>query len=234
MFDINFKGNFYPNPRYERLRLISRVLCKISNYYKKSYYSKVHAVNEYDQYFSPSFQNFDSSKIFKDRVSQKFEYLIKSTKPIVVLHLDGSDSIRKVPIETFSQIFSLDCLFLLVGNNHEDLSLSAKNFIDLRGFLSAPDLVELIMISNIVVAVDSAIMHIASLLGKNTIALMGNALKETFGPINENSIVLSLNPSCSPCNNIVCKKYNGKSCVQSLNQQDVIDGIKLFCDEEFQ
>ena len=73
------------------------------------------------------------------------------------------------------------------------------------------------------------VMHLAALCNLPLVAIMGNALPETFGPRpqTDNQIILSRNPDCSPCSRKTCHKINGNSCVQDISSEEILQSLRL-------
>jgi len=67
----------------------------------------------------------------------------------------------------------------------------------------------------------------SSFLNKPIIALMGNAMRETWGPIpkSDNQMIISREAKCSPCSNLTCNKYEGHSCVQNIKSPEIKNNI---------
>ena len=70
-------------------------------------------------------------------------------------------------------------------------------------------------------------MHMAAAAGTPLVAVMGNALPETYGPLSRGrAVVLSRRPPCSPCNRRVCGKYGGLSCVQDIAAGEILEALQ--------
>lgn len=61
------------------------------------------------------------------------------------------------------------------------------------------EVAELLSSSQLVISVDTGIMHVASALGCNLISLHGPTAPKRWGPLNKNSIALYNGERCSPC-----------------------------------
>jgi heptosyltransferase I len=53
--------------------------------------------------------------------------------------------------------------------------------------------------SQLVISIDTGIMHMASALGCNLVSLHGPTVPERWGPLNANAVALTARDSCSPC-----------------------------------
>ncbi len=67
------------------------------------------------------------------------------------------------------------------------------------GSLTLRKVAELLSSSQLTISVDTGIMHLASALGCNLIALHGPTSPKRWGPLNHNAIHLYGGTSCSPC-----------------------------------
>ncbi len=230
-----FSNYLIVNPSYEKLRFISRIRCKISQEYKKQYFSQFHAGLQFNE-------------IIKDIFKSEIDFpkpIIKSIKPygglinkflkqntfFGIIHVAGQDDIRKIsPQLIFDLTTSLYIPIILVGSKNDSDLYSNINYHDSVyngiGEFSLNEVLYLLENSNFCIAPDSSIMHLASLTKTRLIGIMGNALEQTFGPIfSNNKVLLSRNPICSPCSKNICKKYNGHSCVQDISLAEIINAI---------
>lgn len=67
------------------------------------------------------------------------------------------------------------------------------------GSLDLGETARLLACSELVISIDTGIMHLASALGCNLVSLHGPTLPERWGPLNENAIALTSREACSPC-----------------------------------
>lgn len=233
--------NFSNNRLYETLRPFSRILSKFSDKYRKNFYSKKHIV----EYNIDSIKhltnknNLDYPKILRTNAQIlpfELESFIRNVGNFILLHVAGRDSIRKLLPTTISEIVSSDYNFVLVGDMadlkyYSHFNFDSKNVFNAIGLLNLEQLNTLIEKSKLVIAPDSLIMHMSSFLNKPIIAIMGNAMKETWGPIpkSNNQIIISREAKCSPCNYTICNKFDGHSCVQDITANEIKNNIsKLY------
>lgn len=230
-----FSNYFIVNPSYEKLRFISRIKSKLSQEYKKHYFSQFHAGLQF---------NIILRDIFKSEIDFP-KPIIKSIKPngalinkflskniiFGVVHVAGQDDIRKIsPKLIFDLTIRLNFPIILVGSKNDSDLYSNMSYHDSVyngiGEFSLNEVFYLLENSNFCIAPDSSIMHLASLTKTKLIGIMGNALEQTFGPIfSNNKIILSRNPYCSPCSLSHCQKYNGHSCVQDITSQEILVAV---------
>lgn len=83
--------------------------------------------------------------------------------------------------------------------------------------------------ARLVISVNTGIMHIASVLGKNLVALHGPTNPRRWGPINPNSVSLESDLPCAPCLNLGFDYGCGENlCMRSLTTENVIRASAQF------
>lgn len=230
-----FSYNFIENPNYEKLRLISRIRCLISQNYKKNYFSKFHAGLQFNYILKDIFKS--EIKFLKPKVTsikpKGFEinnYLGKNQN-YGILHVAGQDEIRKLNSKLIYNISqNINYPVVLVGSKYDLIPFENINFnsnvYNGIGEFSLNEVLYLLENSTFCIAPDSSIMHLAALTKTKLISLMGNALEQTFGPyFSTNKIILSRKPNCSPCSKKVCRKFNGHSCVQDITLEEILSSF---------
>ena len=227
-FFCNYNGRLYFNPTYERIRIYSRIRSKLSTEYKRRFYSTRHIQKTFipDSDFSSVHK---ANTGLEKSVEQNIDFPINITLPYLILHTGGADHIRKLTNNCIKEILEeFEIQIVLVGDNTEQKYSDHTNCIDLRGKTSLSELMKLIKYSACVIAPDSMVMHMTSFTDTPLVALMGNALQDTYGPtrIDENTIILNRFPDCAPCSKTSCTKYNGLSCEQSIDSIDIINSVK--------
>jgi heptosyltransferase II len=80
----------------------------------------------------------------------------------------------------------------------------SRNFVGHTTLIEAIDLMSL---TNTVVANDSGLMHLAAALHKKVIALYGSTPREFAPPLCASATSVSLNLPCSPCRKRICPLY---------------------------
>lgn len=230
----NFNGKYIPNARYERLRFFSRLLSLFSKKYKANYYSRLHMSAVVKKMLGVEFRRYDwVNKLKKRRPSLDLMRMIECIGKFNLINVSGSSGIRKLKYETIKNVVSNGQGWVIVGQGDgwDDLDKEiSQNVLNLVNKLSISELLYLIDLANVVVAPDSAIMHLASRYRKKLVAIMGNELVDVFGPIPtaKRNVVLTRNPSCSPCSASTCNKYNGHSCVQDIGSSEILRAINLY------
>jgi len=92
---------------------------------------------------------------------------------------------------------------------------------------SFADTLRALQAARLVVSVNTGIMHIAAVLGKNLVALHGPTNPRRWGPVNSNAISLESNLTCAPCLNLGfeygCEENR---CMQSLSIRMVVSACE--------
>ena len=92
---------------------------------------------------------------------------------------------------------------------------------------------ELLKSSTLVISVNTGIMHLASALGCNLIALHGPTSVKRWGPLGANAISLQSCLQCSPCLNLGFEyQCQRNACMQSITTKALMDAIKKLCPSE--
>jgi ADP-heptose:LPS heptosyltransferase len=221
----NYKGSIEFNPLYERFRLYSRIKSILSKKYKKDFYSIMHISN----LFIPTNEmEFLKKNTFKFNSNTESCLPKIDSQTYILVHTGGYDQIRKLLPSTIKTLIEkINFFIVLVGEQSSDNYSEMENCLDLRGKTSLTDLNQLIDSALCVIAPDSMIMHMTCFTETPLVAMMGNALQETYGPIRSDSktIILNKSPNCSPCSKVNCGKYAGVSCVQSIDPFDIIESV---------
>jgi len=96
------------------------------------------------------------------------------------------------------------------------------------GELDIAGTAELLKTSRLVISVDTGIMHMASALKCNLVALVGPTSPSRWGPLNNNSISISKQLSCSPCISFGFEsKCNNNICMSTIVVEEVINAANL-------
>lgn len=227
------------NPLYERLRLGSRVLSKLSDKYRKYFYSRLHMADILLAMIKAR-PCHDGIALNFSLENTKILNSIQLPSKYVVINIGGRDKIRHLKVELIIDVAKrLTIPLILLGDYtgcNLDFSKVSANIFNLIGKTNLSDLYFLIENAELVIAPDSMIMHMAAATDTSLIAIMGNALAETYGPYNCKSRVkiLTRAPHCSPCSRIVCTKFSGNSCVQDISSDEIIESVRDLAPELLQ
>ena len=113
-----------------------------------------------------------------------------------------------------------------------DLYRKIKNKEKVKIIAGKADLEKLIDILQscfCVISVNTGIMHLASALKCNLIALHGPTSYKRWGPLNENSISLASTLSCSPCLNLGFEYgCDENKCMKDITVEKVMQAVEFF------
>ena len=103
------------------------------------------------------------------------------------------------------------------------------NVIVIAGKYDIKQTTDLINSSKLVISVNTGIMHIASAVLSNLIAIHGPTSIKRWGPLNDNSINITSPLSCAPCLNLGFEyACNENRCMQEISVEIVIDTVKKY------
>ena len=109
-----------------------------------------------------------------------------------------------------------------------------EKIFNVAGKYSLKETAYLLLSSKLVISVNTGIMHLASTLGCNLIALHGPTDPKRWGPLNSNSIVVQSDYPEAPCLNLGfeynCSDRTGE-CMNRISTESVITAIKKFMNQ---
>ncbi|HZW40387.1 MAG TPA: glycosyltransferase family 9 protein [Ignavibacteriaceae bacterium] len=174
---------------------------------------------------------------------------IKTEKNKIVLHLKPGgylSYLKELPGEYAEKVIryllSRGYSIYLTGSKDDyiDLSKIAGKFdrekiFNVAGKLNIKETAELIASSFLVVSVNTGIMHLASALQVNLIAIHGPTNSLRWGPLNKNSIIINSTYASAPCLNLGfeynCKDRTGE-CMKTIRPEIIINAINKFIDTQ--
>ena len=100
---------------------------------------------------------------------------------------------------------------------------------NVAGAYSLKETMQLISRAKLCVSVNTGIMHMASVLNINVVAIHGPTNPRRWGPINKNSIIIESSLACAPCLNLGFDYGCGINyCMQSIKFDDVLHACHRF------
>jgi len=111
--------------------------------------------------------------------------------------------------------------FVLFGGHGQE-SLNEKDIINGVGTLDWVQVASLVKTSDLVICIDSAIMHIAHHLDIPTLSLWGPTAANYILPENHGTFFIEAKIECAPCGNYSCRKGD---CMQSISPSQVLKKV---------
>ncbi|OFZ17888.1 MAG: hypothetical protein A2Z20_10640 [Bdellovibrionales bacterium RBG_16_40_8] len=152
----------------------------------------------------------------------------------IVIAPSATWELKRWPLEYWSQLVSSSPgynFILLAGKDDVECDKIAednkKNVLNLRGKLSWVQSAKIISLAKTIISGDTGVMHLADIMGKNTIALIGPT---AFGhPTRATSKVIETKVYCRPCTKdgrgrCINAKY--KKCLRDISPQMVTNQLK--------
>ena len=179
----------------------------------------------------------------KEKIEQKFLQNAKEYK--IALCLSGNAKNRYWETDKFVKLTDeieqtkRDVSFFVVGSGKKHFEEAEqliaksknKNIINLINQTSLLEIKELLKNIDLLISIDTGLVHIASVYNKNIICLYGQSLPERSGAVNTNVKFMCSYRDCSPCNDN--KQLNGKECecpkcLQDITPEMVFEKAKEF------
>lgn len=167
----------------------------------------------------------------------------REVNKIVVLHLgSGALTYRRWPLDKFIElsrslraIAKRPLLFVLTGNAEEkeliDAFMAADSGPSLNacGIGSLDKTAALLQHADLLISIDTGIMHLGASMGTATIGLFGVSSPQVWGPVGSRTRVLYANVECSPCWNsylgitpVKCNNSIQSLCMKSISVAEVL------------
>jgi heptosyltransferase-2 len=99
--------------------------------------------------------------------------------------------------------------------------LTDNRCVDFSGKTSITEAVDLLSLADVVISNDSGLMHVASALNKNLIAIYGSSDPNFTPPLSDKAKIIYLGLSCSPCFKRVCPLEHTR-CLTDITAEQVI------------
>jgi len=105
--------------------------------------------------------------------------------------------------------------------------LADNSCVDFSGKTSLTDAIDLLSLADVVVSNDSGLMHVASALNKNLIALYGSSDPNFTPPLSPNAKIIYLSLPCSPCFKRECPLGHTR-CLTDISAEQVLSKLSDF------
>jgi ADP-heptose:LPS heptosyltransferase len=201
---------------------------------QKIYYDVLLPKHKYNHIVKDYYPFLDYFSLKQDTL-QSYPILTSTAQEknkIITIHVGARNPIRSIPLELIDEI-----IIFLHNNYHylihilgDDMKL-IKQLLDKHNYIyytktTLYDIKQLISKSILFIGPDSGLLHIASALDIDSIAIFGPNIPSVCSPLNTKKITIIQNDlDCRPCNqNIVCP-YNIK-CLKDISSKVLIQAIR--------
>jgi len=208
--------------------------------FDKNKYQHRHQVEKYNDFINDSLKsNFPAGKLVLHADSLKLS-INNSSLPILGINPGASyGSAKRWYPEEFARVASeLSGQYDIVIFGGEDevdivmdiekllLEKSVKNYQNLAGKTTIPELINHISHLDLFITGDSGPMHVAAAFEVPTVAIFGPTKDdETSQWMNEKSLIVKKNLDCQPCMKRTCP-LGHHNCMNLIKAVDVLDSVK--------
>ena len=208
--------------------------------FDKNKYQHRHQVEKYNDFINDSLKsNFPAGKLVLHADNLKLS-INNSSLPILGINPGASyGSAKRWHPEKFARVASeLSGQYDIVIFGGEDevdivmdiekllLEKSVKNYQNLAGKTTIPELINHISHLDLFITGDSGPMHVAAAFEVPTVAIFGPTKDdETSQWMNEKSLIVKKNLDCQPCMKRTCP-LGHHDCMKLIKAVDVLDSVK--------
>ncbi len=143
---------------------------------------------------------------------------------------------KRWPIANFKELGEklnnkYGCKIILIGaenelpNLHEFVKSGAGKFIDFTGKTSLQGLVSLVKRVDVVVAGDTAPLHVAAAVKTKIVTLFGPTDPKRHMPPSENATILTRHLPCQPCYKGECYEKEKLACLTKISVDEVAEAV---------
>lgn len=198
--------------------------CKIKEIEKKHYVDYTLYILE-----SLGYKVIDTTPeiYFDEKDSFKYNYIFSDKKPIVGITYasiaeDARYWHREYIDELIKSLVEKNYKVVLLGKTKKVYKVNeTENIIDLVNKTSLLEFVSIVKKLNCYISVATGGIHIASILGVNTIGLYIPGDEFGWSPVGKNVVVITKNVSCAPCNPHKMKYCKNNVCMKNIKPQEV-------------
>lgn len=173
-----------------------------------------------------------------DMLMREYIHKLIPGQHFVTLAPSAAWPMKRWPLSHWKKIIELlpEFQFIVLGGPDDDFCQELYNTAPLRvinaaGKLTLLESCALVFLSQVVVAADTGILHVADLFGVDAIGLIGPT---AFGfPSNPRTIVMEVDLKCRPCTKDGrgrCSQKIYQQCMVDINPQNVATEIRKICD----
>ena len=167
------------------------------------------------------------------------EFALQCTRPILGLGIGAARPTKRWPARHYAAIATRYIethgwqIWIFGNKNERMLASELKSYMktehldkvyDLTGKTLLNQLIDLISMTNAMLANDTSFMHIAAAFSLPTAAIYGPTLPESAPPLTQKNAIISLRLPCSPCTRIRSQKcpLQHWDCLNQLSPQHVL------------
>lgn len=157
-------------------------------------------------------------------------------RPRVGFHCFAISPLRTWPAERFARVMEQlqsdpGARPLLLGSRAEEpaadalLTQTSSNAASLVGQTSLQELVAILSRLDLVVCLDSGLLHLAAAVGTPTVSLFGPGDPARWSPQADGHVALSRGLPCSPCRDVTCL-FPTNRCLQEIGVEEVVSAAR--------
>jgi len=165
------------------------------------------------------------------------KFLLGKKRPVIVMHPGSSHKTQRWYPEKFAAVadyaqerFNATVVFTGANTDREQVQqitgiMKIKRNMDLVGKTSFWEFASLIKNADLVLAVDTSAIHIASAFNVPTAALFGPTMPQFWGPTSKESRIIQHNNVCAGCRRYECI-IKTHECMKTISSEEVITAVK--------
>ncbi len=161
--------------------------------------------------------------------------LILGNKKYVFVSIHSRSALKSYPISEFSRVMAsfqgqFTFVFLATSDNKNAIDeIANENMINLAGETEIADIFFLLKEYALAfMGVDSALLHIASLLDIPTVGIFGPTSPVLYGPFSQKHIVVHSQVQCSPCMQSACSE-SAQRCIREILPEQLSSALRKIC-----
>ena len=186
--------------------------------------------------------NIDGAKMYLDIPSKDVEYVDRLLgkydpgKCMIAISPGAKSLIKRWTIESLARVCDkliTECALqlVMVGDKtdrkiiDEMLAKMKGKPANLAGYTSIKQLGEILRRCSMLIANDSAPMHVASAVGTKVLAIFGPTSTAKYGPSGKDDVVVKASLKCMPCEVAQCR-FGTNACMKSISEGEVFEVAK--------
>jgi lipopolysaccharide heptosyltransferase II len=182
------------------------------------------------------------TEIYVNDVETKYDYIFNKKSKIIGLNLTAvGEEARNWPkeyaVELTKRLLEKNFIVTLFGvkndleyGNYLESRIKNNNFVNLIGKTNLVEFVNLVKKCDLYLSVATGGIHIASALGVKVIGLYCPGDDFSWGPVRNNSMVITKSVNCKPCNQHKMKYCKDNKCMKQISVDEVYEKILSFVD----